>query len=80
MRSVIAPKCQKSRGKNNWVILVYAYLSMIEHPKRDWHISFYQKGLCYRRATAETFILDLLYTRKERFSDNVFMIALLEFS
>ena len=38
------------------------YLSMIEYPKHDWHAVLGHKRLCYRRATAGTFILNLLYS------------------
>ena len=37
------------------------HLSMIEYPKHDWHAAFGHKRLCCRRATAGTFILNLLY-------------------
>ena len=36
-------------------------LLMIECPKYDWLATFCHKRLCYRRATAGTFVLDLLY-------------------
>ena len=42
------------------VILGQIYLLMIEYPKHDQHVVFSHKGLCYRRATAGTFVLDLL--------------------
>ena len=34
---------------------------MIEYPKYYWHVAFGHKRLCYERATAGTFILNLLY-------------------
>ena len=37
------------------------HLLMIEYPKHGWHLSFGHKRLCYSRATAGTFILNLLY-------------------
>ena len=37
---------------------------MIECPKRDWLVLFGHQGLCYRRTTAGTFVLDLLYSRE----------------
>ena len=42
-------------------ILGQMYFSMIEYPKHDWHSAFGHKMLCYSRATAGTFILNLLY-------------------
>ena len=39
---------------------------MIEYPKNGWHLSFGHKRPCYSRATAGTFILNLLY-RVNRF-------------
>ena len=50
------PKCQNLHDGRYKV-----YLSMIECPKYDWHVAFCYKRLCYRRATAGTFVLDLLY-------------------
>ena len=38
---------------------------MIEYTKEDWHAAFGYKRLCYRRATAGTFVLDLLYSEKD---------------
>ena len=43
------------------VLLGQMYLSMIEYPNHDWHSAFDHKGLCYSRATAGTFNLNLLY-------------------
>ena len=40
------------------------YLLMIKCPKYDWLAAFFYKKLCYRRATAGTFVLDLLYSLK----------------
>ena len=54
MQAVMKPK--------SWPILDQIYLSMIEYPKHDWHAAFGHKRLCYRRATAGTFILNLLYS------------------
>ena len=45
-------------------ILVQMYLSMIEYPKDDCDSAFGHKRLCYSRATAGTFILNLLYNMK----------------
>ena len=42
-------------------MLDHVYLSMIEYPKYYWHGAFGHKRLCYKRATAENFILNLLY-------------------
>ena len=36
-------------------------ISIIEYPKYHWHVAFGHKRLCYERATAGTFILNLLY-------------------
>ena len=44
------------------LMLGQIYLLMIECPKHDWHSAFGDKRLCYSRATAGTFILNLLYT------------------
>ena len=37
------------------------HLSINENPKHDWHSAFGDKRLCYSRATAGTFILNLIY-------------------
>ena len=34
---------------------------MVEYLKHDWHEAFCHKRLCYRRAMAGTFILNLLF-------------------
>ena len=38
------------------------YLLMIEYPKHDLHAAFGQERLSYRRDTADTFFLNLLYS------------------
>ena len=50
--------------QKSWLMLGQMYLSKVEYSKNDWHASFGHKRLCYRRATAGTFILNLLYTEK----------------
>ena len=42
------------------VMLDQMYLSMNEYQKHDWQSAFGYKRLCYSRATAGTFILNLL--------------------
>ena len=42
--------------------LGHIYISMIEYPKYYWYVPFGHKRLCYERATAGTFILNLLYS------------------
>ena len=49
------------------LMLGQMYLLMIECPKHDWHSAFGDKRLWYSRATAGTFILNLLYCAKYRF-------------
>ena len=48
--------------QKRFVILVQMYLSMIEYAKHDWDSEFGHKRLCYSRATAGIFILNLLYS------------------
>ena len=48
------------------------YPSMIECPKHDWQSPFVRKSLCYSRATAGTFILNLLYFAEKRFKNLIF--------
>ena len=43
------------------VMLGHIDISMIEYLKHYWDVAFGHKRLCYERATAETFILNLLY-------------------
>ena len=40
------------------------YFSMTEYPKYDFYEVFSHKMLCYRRATAVAFILNLLFTHR----------------
>ena len=54
LRSVVASKCKQSWRKKNRQMLGQIYISMIESPKHDWHVSFCPKGLFYWRATAIT--------------------------
>ena len=51
------------------LMLGLMYLSIIECPKHDWHAAFGHKRLCYMRATAGTFILNLLYTTSAPLTD-----------
>ena len=56
--------------KQERVMFGQIYLSMIECPKHDWHVEICHIGLYYKRATAGTFVLDLLSTQsvlKNRF-------------
>ena len=46
------------------------YLSMIECPKHDQHVVLCHKWLCYRRATAEKFVLNVLYWKEPYFRNN----------
>ena len=59
-RRFIAPKSKHSR-----VTLGMIYISMIKYPKYSKHSAFCHKELGYRRATAGTFVLDLLYNQQE---------------
>ena len=47
--------------------------SIIEWPKHDWHAAFVNKRLCYRRATAGTFILNLSYSIDDGASKDSFV-------
>ena len=47
--------------QKSWLMLGLMNFSMIEYPKDTLHSSFGHKRLCYKRATAGTFILNLLY-------------------
>ena len=47
-------------------MLGHIYLSMIEYPKWYCHVGFDHKRLCYKRATAGTFILNLLYKDQKK--------------
>ena len=56
--------------QKSWPILGQIYLSMIEYPKHDWHAAFGHRRLCYRRVTAGTIILNLLYNSLRYFDIN----------
>ena len=61
---------QAAMKQKSLLMLGQMYLSMIEYSKHDWHAAFSHKRLCYRRATAGTFILNLplvLYTIQNLF-------------
>ena len=50
-----------SMKQKRLVMLGQMYLSIIRYPKHDWDSAFGNKKLCYSRAMAGTFILNLLY-------------------
>ena len=52
---------QTAMKQKSLLMLGQMYFSMIEYSKHDWHASFGHKRLCFRRATAGTFILNLFY-------------------
>ena len=49
--------------QKRFMILAEIYFLMIKYPKIDWYLALGHKRLCYSRATAGTFILNLLYRR-----------------
>ena len=57
-------KMKAAMKQKRLVRLGQMFLTIIEYPKHDWHSVFGHKRLCYRRATAGTFILNLLYNKK----------------
>ena len=53
---------QAALEQKRLMMLEQLYLSIIEYPKYGWYGTFGHKRLCYRRATARTFTLKLLYS------------------